>query len=267
MNRSFLNLAGKPFVNTRPVVRLSIVLWVIGGLLLAGNVWLYWDFLAGRGDTYARLQEVQREIASTRERIDAMESELAGFDLEEQNLQVEYVNERIERRRFSWSRLFDALAAILPDDVRLTQLSPRPPEEREESLARRRRARSSSDDGASEDEEERFTLQIDAIARDDGSILALVDAMFADPAFERPNLLQQTRQSDGLIHFDLETIYRPEEPGDEGDGARQAGQPGAGSSGAEEPGEVRTGTAQGAGPSPAGPSGLGAPASSPPEVR
>lgn len=262
MNRSFLNLAGKPFVNTRPVVRLSIVLWVVGGLLLAGNVWLYWDFLAGRGDTYARLQEVQREMASARERVDSLESELAGFDLEEQNLQVEYINERIARRRFSWSKLFDALAAILPDDVRLTQLSPRPPEEPEESLEQRRRTRRAADGGATEEEEERVQLRIDAVARDDESILALVDALFADPAFEHPNLLQQTRQNDGLIRFDLETLYRPEEPVGEEVRDQQARQADAG-----EPGEVRTGSAQGGGSSPARPSRLGAPASSPPEVR
>lgn len=200
MSRSYLNLARDPFVNSRPVVRLSIALWVVAIALLAGNVWLYWDFLAGREDTYARLEEVDREIAATRQRIAALDAELEGFDLGEQNRQVEFLNERIDRRLFSWSELFDQLGAILPNDVYLTRLTPASGE----GTSRRR--------GTGRDKalgEGRVLLSIDAVARDDASILATIDALFDDPAFGEPNLLQQTQEEGGLIRFELETVYQP----------------------------------------------------------
>lgn len=233
MSRSYLDLAREPYVNTRPVVRLALLLWLIGALLLAGNVWLYWDFLAGRGDTHARLRGVTAEIAETRQRLEALDRRLGELDLAEQNRQVEYLNERIERRHFSWSELFDQLADILPDDVRLTSLSPA--SAGDDSGRGRSRDRSRSG-GLGEDE---VLLTIDAQARDDESILQLVDALFADPAFRRPDLQAQRQGDGGLIDFDLVVVYRPEQPAFEV-------------------------------PAPAGwtaPAGLGTAASSPPELR
>lgn len=205
MSRSYVNLARDPFVNSRPVVRLSIALWVVAAALLAGNVWLYWDFLAGRETTYARLDEVEREIAATRQRTAALDARLSSFDLGEQNRQVEFLNDRIERRLFSWSELFDELAEILPNDVYVTRLSPASAEGEGRGRAGSRSSRS----GGGGLGEGRVLLRIDAVARNDASILATVDALFEDPAFDQPNLLQQTREDGGLIRFDLETIYEP----------------------------------------------------------
>jgi hypothetical protein len=248
MSRSYLNLARDPFVNSRPVVRISVALWLVGALLLAGNVWLYWDFLAGRGSTYSRLQEVEEESVATRQRIASLESELAGFDLAEQNDQVSYLNARIDRRRFSWSRLFDALSEILPHDVRLIRLSPREGSESERASPG---SRSSAQTG---DDEKKVLLQINAVARNDQSILDTVDALFGDPAFQDPSLLQQRRRDNGLIDFNLETFYAPERlPGAEdstesADGAAEDAE-------GDPPGDDRSAER------------LSAPASSPPEVR
>jgi len=200
VSRSYLNLAREPYVNTRPVVRLSIVLWLVGVLLFAGNVWLYWDFLAGRGDTHARLETVSREIDTTRSRIDSLESELAGFDLADQNDRVEFLNTRIDRRHFSWSQLFDALAELLPDDVRLRRLTP---SSLDSATGGRRRTRRSTD------EDKGVSLQIQGVARSNDSVLTLVDHLFEDSAFEEPSLTQQRNGQGGLIEFDIDTTYDP----------------------------------------------------------
>ncbi len=202
MSRSYLNLARRPYLNTRPIVRLSIVLWVVGALLFAGNVWLYWDFLAGRGDTHARLEEVAGEIDTTRARIASLESQLAGFDLADQNLRVEFLNSRIARRHFSWSRLFDALADLLPDDVRVARLTP---SSEDDTPTTRASARRRPDEATSE----RVVLGIQGVARTNESILNLVDALFESPAFEQTRLNRQQSQQGGLIEFDLDTIYDP----------------------------------------------------------
>ncbi len=208
MSRGYLNLAAQPFVNTRPVVRLSILLWLVGLLFLAGNVWLYWDFLTGRSDVHARLAEVDRSIASERQRIGALDREIAGFDLEQQNDQAKFLNDRIERRRFSWSRLFDELTAILPKDVRLHSLRPAPAEEGK-TTAGRRVSRSAQADQAGD----RVLLNITAQARKDQAILDFVDALFANPSFENPDLQRQATENGGLISFNLDVIYRHPPPG------------------------------------------------------
>lgn len=202
MSRRHLNLAAAPFVNTRPVIRLSVLLWLVGLVFLAGNVWLYWDFLTGRNDVHARLVEVDRSIATEHERIGALDRELAGFDLEQQNDQATFLNDRIERRRFSWSRLFDELTEILPQDVRLQSLRPISMNERGAKAGRPRTAPELA-------EGDRVILDIQAQARTDQAILAFVDALFADSSFEKPDLQRQALENDNLIGFTLDVIYRP----------------------------------------------------------
>lgn len=232
-----LDLAQRPFVNRRPVVRLSLVLWLAGGLLLAGNVYLYWDFLAGRGNVHAELRRVEEDIAIEERRTAALSEELAAVDLEAQNAQVAYLNQRIEQRRFSWSRLFDQLAALLPEDVRIQSLTPRAGE-----AGRRRGA------GAELLAQGKVLLEIQAAARSDEAILEVVDALFADPDFERPNLIQQSRDDGGLVRFNVEVIYHSPTP-----------------PGPAAPAEVLP--AEGTSPaSPAAPARLGRPASAPPEI-
>jgi hypothetical protein len=242
VSRSYLNLARDPYVNTRPVVRLSIVLWIIGGLLFAGNVWLYWDFLAGRGDTHARLEKVADEIDSAHARIASLESELAGFDLAEQNDRVAFLNSRIDRRHFSWSRLFDALAGLLPEDVRLTRLAPSSVD-----VSSQPGRRASSDKG------EKVSLGIHGVARTNDSILNLVDELYGDPAFDDTILTQQRNVRGGLIEFDMDTLYDPRPPGEATPGEPEA----ADAPAAQEPGGTTTGRR---------PTGLGPAASSAPEV-
>ena len=220
MSRGHLNLAAQPFVNTRPVVRLSILLWVVGLLFLAGNVWLYWDFLTGRSDVHARLAQVDRSIAAEHQRIGALDRELAGFDLEQQNDQATFLNDRIERRRFSWSRLFDELTAILPKDVRLHSLRPAPAAE---GASRGRRVSRKSQ---ADQEGGRVLLNITAQARNDKAILDFVDALYADPSFENPDLQRQATENGGLIGFNLDVIYRHSAPSAASDGDSKAAAPG-----------------------------------------
>lgn len=242
-----LDLALRPFVNRRPVMRLAVLLWLAGGLLLAGNVWLYWDFLTGRGNVHARRQQVEREIEIEERRIAALSEQLAAFDLADQNEQVAYLNQRIDQRRFSWSRLFDELAELLPRDVRIQSLTPGGADGG--SRARTRRAAEVVGDG-------KVLLRIQAEARSDEAILDLVDALFSDPDFERPNLLQQSADQGGWTRFDIEVIYHPPAPS-EGPAGAEILPAGA---------EVAPSGGEPAGAPSLSPMKLGRPASAPPEL-
>lgn len=188
------NLARRPFVNTKPVTRATLVLWVLGVLLAAWNGWLYWRYFEGSGEKARRLTELGDRVAEERARIGELEGALRSLDLGRQNATVAFLNIKIAERAFAWSQLFDHLAELLPADVRLTNL--RPAAERDD---RRRRAVSS--------EGEAVRLHIQGEAKNDEALLALVDALFAHPAFEEPDLEREARQEGGLVQFDLETRY------------------------------------------------------------
>lgn len=261
MSRAAIDLSARPFVNRRPVVRLSLLLWLAGALLLAGNVWLYWDFIAGRGNLHAQLREVNEGIEIEERRIAALSQELSSFDLGAQNEQVVYLNSRIDQRRFSWSRLFDELSELLPQDVRLTSLAPSA-ESGEQRTVRRSRTAEPAEPG-------RVGLSITGHARNDQAILDFVDELFADPSFERPNLTQQRQDSEGVIEFDLWVLYDADRPLDADvleaaeEGGAEEGETGGEAPEADAAVERTAPGADGRAPRPAR---LGRAASSPPEL-
>lgn len=192
-----LNLARRPFLNTRPVQRAGIALWLLGLLLLAANVRLFWTYLDRSADQRAELAKINEEIAAERKAVADLETRLSGLDLAEQNERISFLNEKIAQRAFSWSQLLDRLAAVLPNDVRLTSLQQKQ-EGAAESRAKRR------------GEQGEVFLAISGEARSDTSLLQFVDNLFRHPAFGDPDPTQdRRREEDDLLDFDLTVAYKP----------------------------------------------------------
>lgn len=200
MRRHNLNLSRRPFVNQRPVVRIAALLWALGLILMLLNVWLYWSFYQGQGQTRARLAEIGTAMDREQDRIGELESRLASVDLEAQNEQVEFLNQRIERRTFGWSVLFDTLSEVLPRDVRLTRLRP------ERGTAAARRERLDTTAGPPQ-----IPLAIDGQAKSPEDLYVFLDALIASPAFRDVNPQREARNEGGTINFALSTIYLPEQ--------------------------------------------------------
>jgi cell division protein FtsB len=211
-----LNLAREPFVNRRPLHRVVILLWVLGGLLLLVNGAVYGRYLAASEQKKARLESATRGIAEASERTAALERQLADLDVGPHNQQVGFLNQKIAERTFGWGRLFDRLGEVLPAEVRIYSLSP---------LSVQPRGRRGDDPPAGD----RVHLRILGAARSGESLLELVDAMFAHPAFEEPKLYREALD-DGVLRFDVSVVYLPyadDEPeataaGDEGAGTPAA---------------------------------------------
>ncbi len=198
-----LNLARKPFVNARPVVRTSRMLWIVGLALLVLNGFLYWWFFTGQGETETGLSEVAVELELEDERLRAANDELRAQNFGRLNAEVEFVNERIRERTFSWSQLFDRLAAILPREARLTDLTPQ--------FESRERSTSGAEPAG-------VVLDLAGEARTDEALLALIDGMFAHPAFLEPNLKRESRNDAGVIAYSISVVYLPDERPDEPQG-------------------------------------------------
>ena len=196
--RAGINLASRPFVNARPVARVTAALWALGALLALAAGWSFWSYFAGREDQRQELASIEAAMEREREAIDGLSRELAAIPLDNQNQRVRFLNQRIAERAFSWSLLFDHLAEILPADVRLLSLAPRV------GFGGDGR-RGAELDGAAGD---RVLLQVQAVARRPEAILELLDALFDSDAFERPNLAQESREG-AETRFTLSVIYLP----------------------------------------------------------
>jgi Tfp pilus assembly protein PilN len=193
-----VNLARRPFANTRPIRRAAILLWVLAVGLAALVGWLYWRSLFGIEGQKEERARVERQIGEERRRLAAAESALATMDLARQNTETAYLNARFGERNFPWSELFVHLSEVLPRKVRLFSLAPQTGEARGRTTASRRPHTSSGP----------VFLSLTGAAATDEDLTQLLDGMFKSPWFSQPTLPREQRQN-GVIQFALTVAYRP----------------------------------------------------------
>jgi hypothetical protein len=201
-----LNLAGRPFLNSRPVVRVSLLLWALSLLLLLANVSLFWSYRQRSADKREQIARGEAESKRQQAVSTQLQRQLDSFDLAAQNQRIEFLNKQIQERTFSWSQLLDRIAERLPNDVRLNRLTPLTGKKAEQqfqrSSASRRAARAS----------DRVTLSITGESRNDDALSSFVERLF-QPPFADPNLIHEEREEDGkTLKFEISVQYRPDPP-------------------------------------------------------
>lgn len=204
-SRGGLNIASRPFINTRPVTRTSLLLWLLGLLLLLGNVSLFWNYYSGSAEKRDELKRLEEDFERQQQTKAQLEQRLATLDLDQQNRQVRFLNNQIAERTFSWSLLLDRVAEAMPDDIRLTRLTPRP-------LGRKATGRQEEELGPLDD---RVLLVIHGVSRSDEALDDFVDRLYAHEAFDEPDLSRESREVEGdddTVEFDVQVIYDPSSP-------------------------------------------------------
>lgn len=200
MSRVVVNLARRPFINTRPVVRLALLLWIVGVVAAGFAFWKYLSYFEGSGEQARRMADLEMQISAEQQERSDLSRRLAGMDLGQQNSTVRFLNRKIDERTFAWSRLFDQLANIMPSDVRLVSLRP---DIRAQSLQDREIRRDGFPD------ELVVPLEISIEAKNDESLFQLVDALFEHRAFRSPNPQRETLTDTGLIRSEMTVDYLP----------------------------------------------------------
>jgi Tfp pilus assembly protein PilN len=196
-----LNLARRPFANGRPVVRVSVLLGLLGAALLVANVAGYWRYLAESEAKRAERDALSAQREQVERRIGDLARQLQSFDLDRQNQQVVFLNQRIAERTFSWSTLLDRLARELPSDVRLLSLAPTSNSARSRTLTSSAAKKPAAGD--------RIPLTIDGEAKSVQAMLQFVDHLFARAEFVDPNPQNQQEDEKGLIKFRMSVDYLP----------------------------------------------------------
>jgi Tfp pilus assembly protein PilN len=195
-----LNLARRPFVNTRPVVRVAAILWLLGIVLMVLNVALFEGYLSSSEAVRGRLDKAQRDTSREQDNAAALKRQIGNLDLEQQNRKVAFLNHKIDERTFSWGLLLDRLADVLPDQVRVLRLTPTSLVPKDQEAAMR---------AGREPKPQPFLLSLTCEAKDDEAMLRFVDNLFVQPAFANPNLASEARQDSGLVKFELSVQYQP----------------------------------------------------------
>lgn len=183
-----LNLASRPWQNTRPFWITITVAAVIVLILLVNNVQAAWRYYMETEETRAAISEVQMRATQEREAAESLQRQIEGFDRRDLMQRVEFVNRQIVARAFSWSQLMDHLERVLPNDVRLQSLAP-----------------SIDDDGP-------INLSMSCIAKNQDAYVETIRQITADPYFDNPYPLSETT-TDGELRFTLRVTYRPDPKG------------------------------------------------------
>ena len=97
---------------------------------------------------------------------------------------VNFVNSQIAERAFSWSALLDQLERVLPNDVRITSLSP-----------------SVTENGVTH-------LRLECTAKNSGAVITFLNRLLADDHFTRPLPRTEEATPEGQL-FTLEVDYLP----------------------------------------------------------
>ncbi|HEV7785645.1 MAG TPA: PilN domain-containing protein, partial [Thermoanaerobaculia bacterium] len=193
--------------SSRPVVRISLLLWLLGLALLLGNVFVFRSYLSDSADKRAQIAHGEEELQRQQKDVADLQTRLNGYDLVRLNDQIDFLNTQIDARTFSWSLLIDRITDTLPNDVRLNRLAPvADAKTREET-----RGRSGTRDKGPQGD---VQLHLSGQTRRDEALIRFVNNLFAHPSFRDPNLIQENQVDTGgpLVKFEATVTYLPGGP-------------------------------------------------------
>lgn len=214
-----VNLARRPFVNSRPVARAALLAWIAAGLVALINAILYGNYWSSSADIRGELAELDGQIAAEAAAFDELSAELETLDLGEQNEDVRFLNLLIDYRTFPWSGLFEDLESVLPDDVRLVSVSPAidfavgTAAQRSTTRSRPGAAASRGRGGKQppridSTRTEVVPLDLQGFTRREEALYELLDTLYANPSFREPVLDQESQSGQsGEIAFSLQVSY------------------------------------------------------------
>ncbi|NIM60825.1 MAG: hypothetical protein GTO30_03995 [Acidobacteria bacterium] len=193
-----LNLATRPYSN-------NMLVWAAYVALLAAAVFFsYWNISSYR-HYRAELEALDLEQGNMdQERIDLTARhgkvlrDVRKYDRVAINRRTTKANEVIEWRAFSWTRLFNRLEEVLPNNIKMTSIRP----------IFRGRDRETEE----ADSRPQMPVKVEGLARDWDSLFELETDLIDDPSFGRVLPRNIDKRDNGELAFSIEFTYYPEEP-------------------------------------------------------
>jgi Tfp pilus assembly protein PilN len=181
------NLAGRPFLNTRPVWLVTGVAGLLALVLISLNIGLYFRSnrtLEPQIEYRSRLIAEERALAAE---VGGLVETLDGVPWKSLGARVNATNQILREQSFSWLILLDDIARVMPYDVRVFKIAP--------------------DVGPAS-----VTLNLMVVARTRDDMLEFLENLVNDPRFSQPT----PRQEEGPEKADvagylltLTVLYKP----------------------------------------------------------
>ncbi len=114
-----LNLASNPFRN-------RALPWTVTGLVTIASIVALLFIAQSTFRTNAKIQETERDVANLRKDNDTLTKRAKDVEVAlspEQKRDLKSAHALVDRKRFSWSRLFADLESNLPGGIRVTRIS------------------------------------------------------------------------------------------------------------------------------------------------
>lgn len=181
-----LNLASRPFSN-------HALPWILTALIVTFSLIVLVLIIRWTGQARAQAALVQTNINSLNQQEQVLKAQAVAVknSLTQEQLQtLAAAHELVDRKRFSWSRLFADLETALPGNVRVTRISVRDVAARGETLAE---------------------LDLTVVSKTPTTITEMIGDMDRAGIFRaelRTQNLQKGRGESGT-EYDLYVIYRP----------------------------------------------------------
>ena len=182
-----LNLASRPFSN-------HALPWVLTGLIVAVSLVSLLLIMRWTGQAKAQGNAVQADINALNQQEQGLKAQAAAVQesLTQEQLQtLAAAHVLVDRKRFSWSRLFADIESALPGNVRVTRISVR--------------------DVAARGEQTLAELDLTVVSKDPATITNMISEMDRVGIFQaelRAQNLQKGRGESGT-EYELYVIYRP----------------------------------------------------------
>lgn len=167
-----LNLARRPFIDTRPVNVAAGILAVTVAVLSFVSVRTVVRYLDGSRKTRDAIAGLRDDIARLEEARRATAVRIAAYDVDEMRAAADDANRITRLRAFSWSRFLDRLEKTLPADARVAAINVNSAE--------------GADPKAGRGRNELFWVELVLISRDPAGLTNAIRSFYGSPWFDRP---------------------------------------------------------------------------------
>ena len=182
-----LNLASQPFRN-------RALPWTITAVLTVASLLALVFIVRASMKTDAEASQIERDVNSLRQQAKDLQQhaeEIKEALTPEQLQTLQAAHTLVDRKRFSWSRLFADLEASLPQSVRVTRINVR--------------------DVALRGNQTYAELELTVVGKSDADVTHMIGEMERGGIFQAEPLSQdaQTDKNQGGTEWTLRVLYRP----------------------------------------------------------
>jgi Tfp pilus assembly protein PilN len=123
--RIILNLATSPLENDHRFVFGAAIIAAVGVIAFVGLSWKAYNVRAANQARRAEISSLQNEVNALNERRQNLESFFNNTNILDVRDRSAYLNALIQERSFPWTRIFMDFESILPEGVRIVNISPK----------------------------------------------------------------------------------------------------------------------------------------------